>query len=116
MDIEDRIEEYYRLIGCDLIDIVSRTIGGKVFDLIVDDEGLLKENFITAAESRFEETKDFKGCDCLAGNIVITGFADEEGNLTSLTKEDVDLILKHIGLAGWGTKDGYTQRPLLIFD
>ena len=36
------LQEWYRLIKCDLIDIVSRKIGGRYNDIIVDDEGLFK--------------------------------------------------------------------------
>lgn len=36
------LQEWYRLIKCDLIDIVSRKIGGRYYDIIVDDEGLFK--------------------------------------------------------------------------
>lgn len=37
------IREWYRLIKCDMIDITSLNIGGRYYDVIVDDEGLLKD-------------------------------------------------------------------------
>lgn len=36
------LKDYYRLIDCDVIDIVKRCIGGKYYNIICDDEGLLK--------------------------------------------------------------------------
>ena len=36
------LQDYYRLIGCDCIDIANREIRGKRFDIICDDNGLLK--------------------------------------------------------------------------
>ena len=40
--IEKHLEGYYKLLDCDCIDIVRRKIGGKYFDVICDDEALLK--------------------------------------------------------------------------
>ncbi len=42
VETEGGLAEWYRLIKCDLIDIVSRKIGGRYYDIIVDDEGLYK--------------------------------------------------------------------------
>ena len=36
------LQDYYRLIGCDCIEIANREIRGKRYDIICDDEGLLK--------------------------------------------------------------------------
>ena len=33
------LKEYYKLIGCDIIDIVQRKIAGKYYEIICDDEG-----------------------------------------------------------------------------
>ena len=42
VETEGGLEEWYRLIKCSLIDIVSREIGGRYYDVIVDDEGLYR--------------------------------------------------------------------------
>lgn len=42
VETEGGLDEWYRLLRCDLIDIVSRQIGGRYFDIICDDEGLLR--------------------------------------------------------------------------
>lgn len=76
------LHDYYRLIGCDCIDIVNREINGKRFDIICDDEGLLKENVQISAI-------DIKGYPMLVGNLIITGKADAEGELTDLSESDV---------------------------
>ena len=36
VDIEPTLDEYYRLLDCRCIDIPSRIIGGRVFDIICD--------------------------------------------------------------------------------
>lgn len=42
VETEGGLLEWYRLIKCNLIDIVSRKIGGRYYDIILDDEGLFK--------------------------------------------------------------------------
>ena len=87
-EIIDELETYRDLIGCDWIDIARRNIGDKEYDIVVDDEGLLKENPIVSA---FSGTKD----PMLVGTMVICGTADSEGVLTGLSEEDLENIKKH---------------------
>ncbi len=83
------LENYCRLIGCDCIEIANREIRGKRFDIICDDEGLLKaEPQVSAVNGRGEAM--------LVGNLIICGEADVEGNETSLTEEDIIHIRQSI--------------------
>lgn len=81
MDIEDKLDTYYKLIGCDLIEIPIRKIGNKFFSIVCDEEGLLKNNSISS-------------CYCQAtgeifvGNLVICG-QSRNGNLTGLNDADI---------------------------
>lgn len=86
---KDRLGQFYELIGCECIDIATRKIGGKYFDVIVDDEGLLVANPICSAY-------DSRHRPMLAGNLIILGEADEEGNLTSLSVHDVQMVKEAI--------------------
>ena len=86
MEIEDKLETFYDLIGCSTIDIVRGPIGGKDFRVIVDDEGLLKPNVIISATSKHNFVE-------LVGNLIVAGIEDSEGNLTSLSDEDVKKII-----------------------
>lgn len=88
LDIKDTLETYYELINCRCIDIVERKIGGKYYDIVCDDEGLLKENNISAIESGSLDVM-------MVGNLVITNH-DGKGNLTGLTKEDINNIYENI--------------------
>lgn len=83
-DVQPKLEEYYRLLDCDTIDIVERQVGGKYFDIICDDEGLLKENPIPSALNK-------KGELMLVGNLLLCHH-DNEGNETELSDKDVRLI------------------------
>ena len=97
------LKDYYRLTDCDVIDIVKRCIGGKYYNIICDDEGLLKENIIISAI-------DTERKPMLVGNLIVAGDTDDEGELLSLTDKDVDNILKHV-------KTAYTRsltHPVLV--
>lgn len=89
MDIEDNLDVFYALIGCKTIDIVTRCIGGKIYEVIIDDEGTFKKAPVISAVN-------VKGEAQMVGNLIITGLADEDGDLTSLTDEDVKNIKANI--------------------
>lgn len=87
------LEDYYRLIGCRMIDIVNRGIKGKRFDIICDDEGTFVEN------PKISAIDDF-GQAMLVGNLIVTGGVDSEGELTDLTEEDILHIRSNINTMG----------------
>ena len=80
-DVEDRLEVLRSEINCDLIDITSRKINGKYYDIVCDDEGFLKDAPIITAV-----TQD--GRPQLVGGLVIVNY-DGEGGLAGLDPEDV---------------------------
>ena len=82
------LEDYYKMIDCRMIDIVNRSIGNKRYNIICDDEGLLKDNITISAIN-----KDWQ--EMLVGNLIICGLA-KQGELTSLTDEDIAHIKKKI--------------------
>lgn len=81
------LASYYKTLDCDCIDIVSRKIGGKYFDVICDDEGLYNQPKISAI--------DDMGAPMLVGNLFIVNY-DGNGDNKSLTDEDIDHIKKYI--------------------
>lgn len=91
LDVDDELETYQRLIGCDCIDIVRREIGGKPYRIICDDEGYFKKDafFISAVSN-------IRGNCPLVGNLVICGDYVKDGELTGLTKKEEGLILQEI--------------------
>ena len=96
IEIEDTLKNLYQVCDCECIDIISRRIGGKVFDIVLDDEGLLKEKMITAMrEDRAE---------ILVGNLFVVKNTGK-GNLKGLNQEEIDHVRSLIN------KDG-----LLIID
>ena len=92
VEIEDSLETYYNLLNCDCIDIVVRTIGRKEFDIVCDDEGLFKQFPRVSAVDK----------DCqpmLVGNLLFLHH-NEEGEMTGLSEDDVEHLIKHLVIVG----------------
>lgn len=85
----ETLQDYYKMIGCRYIDIVTRKIGRKVYDIICDDEGTFVDDPLISAI-------DDMGRVMLVGNLIICGLADDEGELTGLSPEDIRYIKKRI--------------------
>ena len=86
----NELDDYYRLIGCRTIDIVSRSIGDVRFEIVLDDEGALVDNPKASAI-------DLDGTPMLFGNLLVaSGRVTEDGELTELTKAEVDEIMDNI--------------------
>lgn len=83
------LQDYYNLIGCNLIEIVSRKIGRKRFDIVCDEEGTF------VAEPKISAI-DNLGAPMFVGNLIICGQADEEGELTDLSGRDINYIKQRI--------------------
>ena len=105
VEIEDkngRLENFYNLLRCDLIDITSRKIGGRSFDIVCDDEGLFKT-------PRFASACYEDGNVALVGAIFICNYGGN-GELSSLTDTDIHLIESSIRLYN----DDGVLRPVLL--
>ncbi|MBR3552924.1 MAG: hypothetical protein IKN72_06005 [Clostridia bacterium] len=85
VDVEPKLEAYYKLLHCRCIDIVERRIGGRWFDVMCDDEGLLQSEPIVSAF-------DYLGRARLVGSLMFFHH-DDEGNLLGLSDDDI----LHIG-------------------
>lgn len=84
---ECNLDDLYGILNCNTIDIVVRTIGGKPFDIVCDDEGLLKENPIVTAISE-------KGDYMLVGNLFICNH--NKDCLASLNDDDIAHIMDNM--------------------
>ena len=96
MTIEDTLETYYKLCECRTIDIISRTIKGRVVDFIVDDEYLLSDKPKNAPTGIFQNEPMLEQ---IYGPFVITGTGDNEGNLTDLNDLDIKAIKSSVLMA-----------------
>lgn len=101
-DFEDTLTNLYDVIDCRAIDIITRTIKGRTLDFVVDDEYLLKT---TGNEWPTGLLQSNPQLEQIYGVIIITGTADREGNLTSLSKLDFKAIKDSVLMAMSGPKD-----------
>ena len=81
------LNEWYKLIGCSMVDIQERYIDGHAYDFITDDEALYKGGAKVSG-------LDKDGQPHFVGNMVICR-CDEEGNETGLTDEDIKRLYTH---------------------
>lgn len=102
VEVENGLEDYYKYLNCDCIDIASRKIGRKYYDIVVDDEGLLK------SEPKISAINDLGGV-MLVGNLMVLNSKD--GELTTLTNDDIKYIKKRI--VKLGTRKHPTPYPML---
>lgn len=85
-DISSELTEIYRFLNCRTIDCTTTKIGTRIYDVICDDEGLLKDNVIfTLFEG--EEPR-------ISGNMLLTQY-NIEGENIGLSQEDINYIRKH---------------------
>lgn len=85
--VDDKLEAFYKLLKCDLIEIVPRKIGRHIVNVVCDESGLLVQDPVISAI-------DGNGEIMFVGNLFIAGLYDSEGNLTSLTDEEQKDILE----------------------
>ena len=84
------LADYYKLIGCDYVDVIHRRIGDVEVEIVLDDEGLLVENPKPSGIS-------VDGTPMLFGNLLIaSGRVTEDGELTELAEEEVDEIMDNV--------------------
>lgn len=95
VEIPDELDEFYRILNCDCIDIPMRRIGYRKqkFNIICDDEGLFKNPQKISAIDNLGQPQ-------LVGNLFIVGGTDLEGNLTSLSADDAAYVLAKVQKMG----------------
>lgn len=85
--IENGLESFYKIIDCDLIDIVEIEVGGKNYDVICDEEFLLKE--------KPEPTLFVNSETVICGNLIFTT-CDANGKTQGLTDTDIKILMEYI--------------------
>ena len=109
VEIDDNrhLEEYYKYLNCSVIDITNRKVGGKWFDIIVDDEGMLKENpIVSALDSDMQPA--------LVGNLLFCNWDGETGEEISLSDDDIKHLEKYTALAVQKDAEGRELDCLLV--
>lgn len=98
------LEDYYKYIGCSVIDIVRRKIGDLTVEIVCDDEG-------TFVEHPKVSGIDIVGKPCLYGNLLVAGGDVIDGNLTELTDKEIEYVKSFI----ISVTTAYYKEPFQVF-
>ena len=114
LDVENRevkcveantLDDYYKFIDCNYVDIIHRRIGDVEVEIVLNDEGLLVNAPKPSGIS-------IDGTPILFGNLLIaSGRVTDDGELTELTEEEVDEIMDNVATI---TTSVYTE-PYPVF-
>lgn len=88
--VENTLEAYYELLGCDCFDIASVWVGNKRYDVYCDDEGAFKEH-------PKPTVLDASGKIRILGKCFFTA-TDSAGETISLSKSQIKNLLNHVRL------------------
>ena len=101
IDVENRkvemveantLTDYYKLIGCRTIDIISRSIGDFRVKIVLDENGALVEHPKVSAIG-------IDGTPLLFGNLLVAGGRiTEDGELTELTEAEIKEIMNNVAM------------------
>lgn len=88
----DDLQDVYKRLDVDLIDIAHRRFFGLDVNIICDDEGLLKYPYY-ASIIRIPTPSVFAPVETLVGKVLICGPDDGKGNLTDLPEYIINRLL-----------------------
>ena len=91
VEIGRSLQAYYNLLGCDTIDIVTRKVGDHLYQIVLDDEGLLKPDPVPSAFDSNDKP-------CLVGNLFVVGYEVIDGELTSIDDNEIQQLMSHVGM------------------
>ena len=89
--IDNTLEGFYKALGCSVIEIHEAVVGGETFVIVCDEEGRLKDNFVSVADNA--------GRPVIVGPVLLCRH-NGEGDLTPLNEFDVNLINSRVGSYG----------------
>lgn len=102
--IKDDLDEFYRLLRCNTIDIAQRKIGPGTYEVICDDNGLLKGD---QRPSAFSKTGDVQ----FVGNLLVCKYGGA-GELAGLDADDIHNLMQNCRYL-YNVING-SRRPILF--
>ena len=101
IDIQDRLEDYYKVLDCNLIEVAERKVNGVWFDIMCDEEGLLKgEPMVSAVDGEYHPM--------LVGNLLFLHSDPNTGEFVGISKPEAEMLLSNYAFA---LSDG---RPVMM--
>ena len=107
--INDELSIYYEIIGCDYVEITGRRIGDNRYMIICDENGRYADEVIFTVVSKDGSYSD------IAGTIIIAG-PPTNGDLTSLSSNDIANIVNNIGVTKQETESGIKYVPVITYN
>lgn len=87
IDPKNKLNEFYRYLNCSTIDIVEIEVDGYFYDVICDDEALLKTPKIPVL---------YVNKDLIIFGSVAFCKCDRNGNSIGLTRKDIDRLTQYL--------------------
>lgn len=87
IDDTDKLNEYYRYLDCHCIDMVTINVDGYAYDVVCDDEALLRQPLVPSLYISEEQV--------FFGNLAFVKI-DEDGASVGLDREDMIRLLDFI--------------------
>ncbi len=108
IDCDSDIHEWYKLLNCELVEMPERTIAGRSYTIICDEEGLLKSDPVISAINGQGEVM-------LVGSLLIFNTDYENCDVTDLTDEDIKYIRHYINSCLIvNKKTGHAREQLIL--
>lgn len=94
-EIESNLKSYYKILNCDLIDILEIKINKKYYSIILDQEGKYKNNHIP---NLIFINKNNEIIDYIANDFILCNIEETDEGLTeaSLNDSDIKEILSYL--------------------
>ena len=103
-----RLDEYYKIIGCEFVDITKRQIGNKFYWFVCDESGRYADRVIYTVASK-------DGYLDIPGTVIIAGPEDMNGDLTSVTQQDIANIVSHMCLGEQDVDGERVVVPMIVY-
>lgn len=88
IEFEDTLDNIYKILDVETIDVACLKVEGHRYDFVVDDEGLFKNDAIPSV-------LDGAGNVLLVGNVLVVN-SNDDGDFVSLTDEEIKNLKNHI--------------------
>lgn len=96
IEIEDDLEEFYKLLNCRTIDIITRPIAGKAYDFIIDDEGRIDGKPAHAVYYKEIGEKTLAIENICGPFLIVNAPEDGSGEKKPLTDDDLKAIYSQL--------------------
>lgn len=86
-NVNDELEVYYEMLNCDMIDITTINVNGVEYDIIHDDEFLLKRPLVPTL---------YVNNELIIFGAFLISRANEDGEEIGLTHKEIDSFLEYM--------------------